>query len=192
MDSEPENPISDLLPAAIAGDEKAFAEFVLSTVPTLLRIARAYCRRSNLPSDLGDDAVQEGLRKTVVWLRKPSSQKRHPSEISLSWLVTVVLNQLRTYGRQHRLEKEARRSSQPLERSPVPPQISEQTEFVINALSRLPDQDRKLIELVDIEDHPIEIAAQRLGVSYAAAQKRRIRALQRLRKEIERLRQATK
>ena len=58
-----------LLKAATEGDELAFWEFCVQSLPTILRVLRAQCHRLGLPTDLVQDGAHETMVRAVSWLR---------------------------------------------------------------------------------------------------------------------------
>jgi DNA-directed RNA polymerase specialized sigma24 family protein len=195
---DPEN-LSDgeLLRAATEGDEQAFAEFCVRSLPTFMGLLRARCRHLGLPQDLANDAGQEAILKALRWFHKnrtppttpaegappaeppapPESERRPPS---LSWFITIAMNVLHDWAR-----SKQRMPNAPEERlanltaeDMAPPAVYDD---VLDALGRLPVRDREVLELVLIQELTPEEAAKELGIGKWAGYKRYERALVRLR-----------
>jgi RNA polymerase sigma-70 factor, ECF subfamily len=164
----------ELLQAAAEGDEAAFAEFCVRSLPTFLGLLRSRCRHLGLPPDLAHDAGQETILKAINAFRKNPAVTP-----SLRWLITIGTNVLRDWARSKQRMPTA--SEETL--GEVPSTEEEATPFmddVLAALERLAVQDREILELVLIQDMTPEEAAQQLGIGKWAGYKRYERALVRL------------
>jgi RNA polymerase sigma-70 factor (ECF subfamily) len=166
-------PDSDLLRGAIEGDDTAFAEFCLRSLPTLLRYLTHECRVLDLSNALAEDAAQEAFLRAVAWTRA------HPGAdpLSLGWLIRVGQNALRDWARRGRRAvggEDLSHVAAPPDPDPGP------DDDLWRALERLAPDDRAVLELVYVEELPVPEVADRLGVSVDAAYKRHQRALDRL------------
>ncbi len=191
--TDPQN-LSDgeLLQAATEGDEQAFAEFCVRSLPTFLGLLRARCRHLGLPMDLAHDAGQEAILRALKWFQKnrpqpgevppdqPPSEEQERRQPSLSWLITIAMNVLHDWARsRQRMPNAADESLANLTAAEtVPPDAYDD---VIDALGRLPVRDREILELVLIQELTPEEAAKQLGIGKWAGYKRYERALVRLR-----------
>jgi RNA polymerase sigma factor (sigma-70 family) len=181
----------ELLQAATEGDDEAFAEFCVRSLPTFVGLLRARCRYLGLPPDLANDAGQEAILRALKWFQKnrpqpgepsssppdPDAEKRQPS---LSWLITIAMNVLHDWARSRQrmpIAPEEKLANLAAEETAPPDQYA----AVIDALGRLPVRDREILELVLIQELSPEEAAVQLGIGKWAGYKRYERALVRLR-----------
>ena len=149
------------------------------------------------------DAVQETLLE--AW-RSWENFRGHSEGERRGWLRAILAHELahlaRRYGAQKRavnrevsLEASLEQSSQCIDRLAAACHSSpsanvaarEQSLHLANVLSRLPDDYREVLVLRNLEDLPHEEVARRMNRSVGAVRMLWVRALQRLRKELQSL-----
>ncbi len=164
----------ELLRAAAEGDEQAYWEFCVRSLPTLLRFVRARCQKHGLPLDLAADAVHEAMVRAIGWIKK------HPgARLTFSWLVQTATNVIVDWLRERRHEVTGGRveiaaASETLGRT------DDALDLRAN-LERLPPPDKEILEKIYFRGlSPEEVSAD-LGLGKWAVYKRLERALDRLR-----------
>jgi RNA polymerase sigma-70 factor (ECF subfamily) len=165
---------SDLLKAAIEGDEQAFWEFCVRSLPALLNEQRAQCRSVGISPAMAEDFVNESLVKAVQWLRK-----HKPRKISKAWLMVISRNTMIDWIRRNRFSK--RSTSQTIDQLEDTARNETEIPVVLECFDDLSDRDKEVLELILFQDRSPPEAAQILGIEVWAAYKRYERALKRLR-----------
>jgi len=167
-----------LMAAYVAGDAAAFRELFDRYAPQLYRLVR---RRVG-----SDDDARDLVQQALLHMHRARNDFRADSRVR-PWLFTIAMNLVREHYR-----KRGRRKEQPLERdAPLPPdnvetpgtldEAKERAARVRAALSRLPAQQREVIELHWFEHSPYEEIAAIVGASVAAVRVRAHRGYLRLR-----------
>lgn len=164
----------ELLQAATEGDEQAFWEFCVRSLPTLLRVVHARSKLRGFPTDLVSDAVHEAMIRAIAWQRTHQGTR-----LSLNWLIRTAMNVLIDWLRQRRHKVSL--SDEMLEERQGMITPSEEVDEVLAGLERLPTTDREILELVLIKGISFPEIGDRLRISTWGAYKRYERALSRLR-----------
>ena len=146
------------------------------------RAVYAYCLRRTNPAD-ANDALSEVF--TVVWRRLDDL----PSDGARPWLYGVarriLANQRRSVSRRLRLaDKVATHRSATEPAAETESMRRAENRAVVDAVNRLPDQDREVLTLIAWEGLSRAEAAAVVGCSPEAAKKRYQRAMERLRAEL--------
>lgn len=169
----------ELLTAHLAGDARAFPALVDRHERQLWWTAK---RHSRTDSDAAD-AMQEGLVKA---LRSAPSFRRDSSVAT--WLHRIVVNSChdRMRGRHGPPDgvPDDRVEPAPIEGRPGDPALSV---VMRQAMSRLPDEQRRVIVEVDVMGWPLADVARRLGIPEGTVKSRRARARATLRRQLRRL-----
>jgi len=163
-----------------------FAKSVVQHLPYLKRMVRGLTRNDPMT----DDIVQETVLKALIH----ADRFRFESTLK-TWLTSIATNELRQLYR-----SKWRTHSVPLitenfedNRSPqvdsLPPsyQARERDALIRQAVSRLPQSYRSVVELCDLQSLPLREAAARLRLTVAAVKTRRQRARKKLRPFVARL-----
>jgi RNA polymerase sigma factor (sigma-70 family) len=174
-----ENPVLELVAAALDGDPTSWNRLVDRYTPLLLSVVR----RHRLQGDDAEDAVQ------TVWLRliEKLGTIREPEALP-GWIVTTARHECLHLIKARKLVSPADLEDRAWPDGAGPAAIdsdllqAERHEALLMALSGLPDRQRELLLLL-IEDPPLsyeEIGA-RLGVPVGSIGPTRARALARIR-----------
>ena len=146
------------------------------------RAVFAYCLRRTNPSD-ANDALSEVF--TVVWRRLDDL----PADGARPWLYGVarriLANQRRSVSRRLRLADKVaahRPATEPA--AETESMRRAENRAVVDAVNRLPEQDREVLTLIAWEGLSRAEAAEVVGCSPEAAKKRYQRAMERLRGEL--------
>jgi RNA polymerase sigma-70 factor, ECF subfamily len=161
-------------------EQETFADCVVQHLPYLKRMVRGLTRNNPMT----DDIVQETILKALV------HADRFRCESTLkTWLTSIAKNELRQFYRcKWRTcsvpllaeDLESKRSAQV--DFPCPPyRATERDALVRQAVSRLPELYRSVVELCDLQRVPLREAAARLRSTVAAVKTRRKRARKKLR-----------
>jgi RNA polymerase sigma-70 factor (ECF subfamily) len=174
---------NDLVQLARQGSPEAFSELMRRSRPRLLRAAAAIV---NSPEE-AEDALQNASWKAYEHL----ANFRQESSFN-TWLTTIVVNQARMRMREVRRARLVSLDEAPEGRpAPVPelpdmaadPEHAYASEELLQLLHqeirRLPAPLRQVM-LLYVENHSAAEAAERLGLSVAAAKTRLFRARQQL------------
>lgn len=136
----------------------------------------AYLLRRTANRAEAEDLTSEVFRRALEnlrgyqWRGKPFA----------AWLLRIAANALA-----HRWEKAGRESCDPPAEAPDPDTDLEQRAMLFQAVERLPDVQRRVIELRYVEDRSLLEVAEALGKTEGAVKQLQKRALERLRAELE-------
>ena len=162
-------------------DKETFVNNIAAHLPYLRRLA---CRLTRGDS-MSEDVVQQTLLKALIHGR----QFRFESALK-SWLFTIAVNEARQMYRSSRrtevvstLDTVAAAGANP-ERDYA---AREREAVVRDAVARLPDRYRAVIELYDLQLLPLHEVAARLSLSPQLIKLHRHRARRKLRPIVERL-----
>ena len=97
-----------------------------------------------------------------------------------AWLLRIAANTM-----SHRWEKTARESADPLPETAAPDAELERRAMLFQLVDRLPEAQRRVIELRYIEQRSLSEVAQALGKSEGAVKQLQRRALEQLRADME-------
>jgi RNA polymerase sigma-70 factor, ECF subfamily len=164
----------------LMGEQETFADCIVQHLPYLKRMVRGLTRNDPMT----DDIVQEIMLKALLH----AGEFRFESTLK-TWLTSIAKNELRQFYR-----CKWRTCSVPLvaedldsERSPQVDsprpsyQATERDALIRQAVSRLPESYRSVVELCDLQRLPLQEVAERLQLTVAAAKTRRQRARKKLR-----------
>jgi RNA polymerase sigma-70 factor (ECF subfamily) len=163
----------------LMGRHETFADCVVQHLPYLKRIVRT--RTRNDP--MADDIVQETMLKALVH----ADEFRFESTLK-TWLTSIAVNEIRQLYRCKWRMCSAPLTAEDLENEQSPrvdsPRLSylaaERDALIREAVSRLPESYRAVVELCDLQCLPLEEAATRLRLTVAAVKTRRRRARKKL------------
>jgi RNA polymerase sigma-70 factor (ECF subfamily) len=165
-------------------DEAAFELYVLPEVDVLLRVALSMTRNAADAEDLVQDTMLRAFRGI----------SRFDGRYPRAWLLTILRNAHVNRNRRRRPEllrdADAGTSTSILE-TQTPYDSAEEIavgqsfdHVVEDALARLPDRYRRVVELVDIEGLSYRGAAESLGVPVGTVMSRLHRARRRIRDQL--------
>lgn len=166
----------ELLAAHVAGDPTAFATLVERHRHRLWAVA---LRTTGDPHE-AEDAVQDALMAAY----RRADQYRGEAAVT-TWLHRIVVNAS--------LDRIRRRSARPATTLPDDPAIPAERDhlaerelqlIVLDALARLPDDQRDAVLLVDLEGYSIEEAARALDCPEGTVKSRCSRGRKRLAEEL--------
>lgn len=147
-----------LVEGARAGNADAISALVHGAHPHVRRFARSLCAT---PQD-AEDAAQEAL---IVLYRKIGTVRA--SGALASWLFRIVRNEC---ARRYHLLKHRRDDLDP----PASPSVEDEVltrldaDRVAAAIAALPDQQRRVLILRDVQGYPGRAVADALGITVAA------------------------
>ena len=162
----------------MSGQEK-FADCVVQHLPFLNRMVRGLTRSHAMSEDI----VQQTILKALVH----ADQFRFESTLK-TWLMSIAINEVRQVYRckwQTRvvpliIEKLESDRFPVVESPSAGYQEREREALIRQAVSRLPDSYRHVVELCDLQCIPLKEAAARLRLTLAAVKTRRQRARRKL------------
>lgn len=176
-----DEPITQLVLRAQAGDDAAFEALVHALHHTLLVVVRRHIRN---PDD-ADDILQEAWARIARHL----AAMREPSRFR-AWAARIARHCSIDFLRSHRAERLRSISTDgdllsTIEDAALQPPdaallASEASQQLRSALARLSAQDRALLDLREVHELPYTQLAGRLGITVGAAQVRVFRARRRL------------
>lgn len=159
------------------GDEKAYRQLLSEVIPTLQKFATSKLR--GLSSEI-DDVVQEA----VVAIHS-ARQTYHPSRSFTSWMSAITRHKIidcyRRNGVRQMVDIENVAESELRSEDSFEVDNSEE---LLEALKKLPEQHRRAVELTKLEGLSTQEAAQKLGVSPGALRVRIHRAYEMLREDL--------
>jgi RNA polymerase sigma factor (sigma-70 family) len=170
--------VDDLVGRAVAGDERAFAQLVRETTPSVRTVVRQYVRSSEDVSDL----VQEVYLRALQRLHTLEDPERFRS-----WLYAIARNAGLDHVRRARRRPTSAMEDELVEPRDVDPgpdelaEVRELSDRVRNGAARLNARDATLLAMVtQLGFTPTDVAGA-LGMSHTAAKVAVHRARQRLR-----------
>lgn len=163
-------PGATLVAGAQRGDVDALAELVHGSYPHVRRFAYSLCAT---PQD-AEDAAQEAL---IVLYRKIGTLRA--SGALASWMFRIVRNECVRRARavlRRRTAEESDRPGDPVRSAEEDVLLRLEAERVAAAVAALPDDQRQVLVMRDIQGLPGRTVADRLGLSGAAMKSRLHRA----------------
>jgi RNA polymerase sigma-70 factor, ECF subfamily len=162
------------------GKQGTFADRVVQHLPYLKRMVRGLTRND----PIADDIVQETILKALAH----ADQFRFESTLK-TWLTSIAMNEVRQLYRSKwrmcsvpLIAEDLESEPSPQVDSPRPSYQATQLDGLIRqAVSRLPESYRSVVELCDLQRLPLQEAAERLRLTVAAVKTRRKRARKKLR-----------
>jgi len=174
-----ENPVSQLVAAALDGDHASWNALVDRYTPLVLSVIRRY----RLQGSDSEDVVQ------TVWLRLVENLGgiREPAALP-GWIVTTTRNECLHVIRKQRLVSPADLGGEGQPEGSAEPAVdsdllaAERHEALLMALAELPERQRALLLLL-VEDPPVsyEEISRRLDIPIGSIGPTRARALARVR-----------
>ncbi len=154
-----------------SGTDDEFATFVRARGPALLRLATLLAGDPTA----GEDLLQSVLERT--YLRWPQASIRDPE----AYVRQAMTNAMRSVWRRRRRMREQPTSQPPDRHRDIGEEAIHNRMPLLDALRRLPAQQRLVIVLRFVEDLTEAEVATRLGCSTGTVKKQSSRALTRLR-----------
>ncbi len=168
---------AELLHAAANGDQVAFADFCVRSLPTLSRVVRANCHALGIPQGQAEDFVQQSVVEGIAAVHRRNFEFPRAENIT-ALLITIAKRLMLKWKSKHsrflREPEEVAAHQQDLK--------STQIVEILDAFERLSTADREILELVLLEGLSPSDLSVRLGVSRSTAYKRYERALRRVKK----------
>lgn len=161
--------------SAIAGDARAYHQFLTAVTPHLRSMARRRCDQFGAPSSEAEDVVQEVL--LAVHLKRGTWDPARPIG---PWLSTIVRNKL-----VDSLRRRGRHITVPIDDVVATLEADERISVgdridVEHILGRLKDPQRSIVQFISVEGTSIREAADRLKMSEVAVRVSLHRALKAL------------
>ncbi len=187
-----------LVLAAVDGDRAASQQLLVAQRPHLEAFVRARLGPRLRTRETVEDVVQDALLQAIKaidsfkWQGDSSRTKAHAT--FRRWLASVAENVIRNHDRHYfKTGKRAPGNPKKLDDSVYPTRRkgstegtrirqTERFERLERALAGLPQADRTLILMTQIENLPVNEMARRLGLTREATSMRLKRALQKLRR----------
>lgn len=167
---------ANLIRAAIAGDEAAFAVIVERHRTAMTRVAYVVCG----DADIAEEAVQSAW--PIIWQRLGSV--RDPERLG-AWLASVAVNEARQLVRGRRRRSVVEIAVATHERATAPdPMTSVDDIDLVRALAGLQPEDRALLALRYVAGLNSFELGRALGMSASGLRRRLARLLERLRTEL--------
>lgn len=172
-----------LLREASNGNDDAFRQFCVRSMPSLLRYCEYQCRRSRIPSG-ASDFCQEAIQRALDYVSSCRDPGGRPlPKVSVAWLKQIAYNCIRDWVRKEKRVSFVDKFVGTLERE-VPEEASleevEEQEKILKFFDWLRADDREILELVLVKEMSIVDAGESVGLSQDASYKAYQRALQRL------------
>ncbi|HUL15137.1 MAG TPA: sigma-70 family RNA polymerase sigma factor [Terriglobales bacterium] len=178
-----------LIAAALEGDANAFAKLCAASTPAILS---SLLRITNNRED-AEDALQDALLQAFSNLPRFQGKSRFST-----WLTRVAINSALMLLRKKRCRREvftlddnsneiSPRPWEPVDCDPNPEDslvLSERKRVVHEAVRALRPSIRHAVQLMQLEEHSVSEAAEKMGISIAAAKGRMFHARAALRKSV--------
>lgn len=164
---------SDLMRAALAGDQAAYRQLLTQMAPVLRGLVRA--RASGMDADWCEDVVQDSLM--AIHLKRATWDPAQPLR---PWVYAITRHKLvdafRKRGRAVHLPVED--FADALEAAPAPDPLEARDAETL--IARLPERDAALLRCLALEGRGNEECGARLGLTAGALRVALHRALQKL------------
>jgi RNA polymerase sigma-70 factor (ECF subfamily) len=172
-----------------AGNCEAFSDLLSPHIQPIFRLIRMLTRSDNDAEDL----LQQAMLKAFMHLDQFRSQSTFKT-----WLTAIALNEARQYRRQKSHSRlvfddpsEFKSSSSYWEDSPWETlERKEALRLIGEALSRLPERYRLMIQMRDLREMSIAETAQHLSMTISAVKTRHLRARRQLQRLLRKSRPA--
>lgn len=169
-----------LLQLAAAGDEEAFGEFCVRSLPSMLNTFQSECKLSGVPTVLAEDAVQTAIVESILYIRN-----HKPSEITRGLIYVIARRALwRLIRQEHRMQSFSRKINQA---KTTTYDVAATVDFrlmIREAFHMLPEKDQQLLTAVLFDGLSKEYIASELGITIENFNKRYYRAIVKLREFI--------
>ena len=189
-DSGVDEPTRELVRAALEGDPEAWAKIDRRYRDVLALLKRGEVSRSSQGKFLTEDVVQSAMIRAFTAL--DTYQDRGPGSFG-RWLRTIMENRLKTklrtlhtakreVSREEALSKESEGDGLSVI-STTPDDLvarAEQMARITRALAGLPEQEKEIIVLTNLDHLTLRDAAKRLDLSESAARRRMAAAIKAL------------
>lgn len=154
---------TELMRAALAGDDRAYRQFLLSVTPHVRAMARRRYASMGTADGEAEDVVQEVL--LAIHLKRGTWD---PSRPIAPWLSAIIRNKIIDAFR-----RRGRRINVPIEdvidSLPAPEQITDiSVQEIDTLLLQLKDYQRRIVQSISIEGNSIQETAALLHVSEGA------------------------
>jgi RNA polymerase sigma-70 factor (ECF subfamily) len=175
---ELERPESALFERWLDGDARAFQELFTLLSPTVLAIARRY--------GLRDAEAKDIVQQTFLGVHRARADFRRGAPVR-PWVVTIARNVVRDHLRRHYVRREdALELDGPIEPRVEAPEYGVPTSDALlgwasQALAKLPEAQRRVIELHYLEGKSFADVGKALGCSEGAARVRAHRGYETIR-----------
>jgi RNA polymerase sigma-70 factor (ECF subfamily) len=189
--SEPSGEFAQSLADARAGSREALGRALEACRGYLLLVARGELAPELQAKGGASDLVQETLLEAF---RDFDGFRGGSEDELLAWLRRLLLNNVADFTRRYRatdkrrLDREVAPGGEPAASGRSPSSevaAGELTEAVLRALDRLPEEYRRVIVLRYQDGRPFEEIGGELGLTANAARKLLLRAVERVRSELE-------
>lgn len=164
----------DLMRRYVAGDAAAFRNLFERYGPILLRLTRRHLRDEEL--------AQEIVQQTFFQLHRARKDFRQDSRLR-PWVLTIAMNLVREHWRRQKRRKmsefdETRHAAPEPLRSPM--ETSQRLRQLRDAMSKLPESQRSVVELHWFQERPFSEVAEIVGSTEGAVRVRAHRAYKKL------------
>jgi len=161
--SSPEHDWTAWMRAGMAGDVRAYRQFLASVAPHIRAIARSRCRSLGAPEGEAEDIVQEVL--LAIHLKRGTWDQSRPIG---PWVAAITRNKLIDA-----LRRRGRHSTVPIEEVVDSLRIDDQTPALssreIDALlAQLQSRQREIVEAISLNGKSIRETAARLQMTEGA------------------------
>lgn len=169
--SKGNTPTDEVLMAAyVGGDEEAFKVLFTRYVPILLRLTRRHLK--------SEDLAQEIVQQTFFRLHGARNDFRPGSRLK-PWVMTIAMNLVREHWRRKKRRKftsieDGAHAAPQAERSRM--ELEERSQLLHQALDKLPDSQREVVELHWFQERPYAEVAKIVGTTEGAVRVRAHRA----------------
>ena len=173
MDAADDRQLSALLVLAQNGDRQAYEKFLLQVSVTLRRFL---ARRTS-----ASESVEDVLQETLLTIHRARHSYLAERPIG-PWLYAICEHRLADFHRRRRrIERlEVPENDEPASVAGEP--SPESSPVVFEALGRLPKKQRRVIELLKLQDLSVREVAARVGMSESAVKVTAFRGYQTIRK----------
>lgn len=163
----------------LGGDERAFRDVFDAFAPTVLAIARRH--------GLRDAEAKDVVQQTFLGVHRARADFRRGAPVR-PWIVTIARNVVRDHLRRHYVRREdALELDGPIEPRVEAPEYGAPSEEALvswarKALARLPEAQRRVIELHYLEGRSFADVGKTVGCSEGAARVRAHRGYETIRR----------
>jgi len=164
----------DLMRAYVDGDHDAFRRLFERYAPMLMRLTIRHLR--------SEDLAREVVQQTFFQMHAARRDFRQDKKLR-PWVFTIAMNLVREHYRKKKRRKEtvleeAREPATQEELGPI--ETQQRAKLLRDALNRLPESQREVVELHWFDERPFAEVAQIVGSTEGAVRVRAHRAYKRL------------
>lgn len=175
MNPKQDKEMARLLVLAQKGDQIAYQNFLLAAS----RLLRPYLHRRHPQPELMEEVLQE----TLISIHRA----RHtylPDRPVGPWLYAICDHRLMDFFRARRRSERSRLNQASQEATAPPPRPEDGwIETILSAVRRLPEKQRRAIELIKLSGLSVNEAAARMGMSESAVKVNAFRGYEAIRKK---------